>query len=141
MIGQKKTFIWAGGEHEFCFAIGELRALEQRRNVGIGTLQKRMMVGDFYVDDVIDILRIGLQGAGMERGEAMRTIETAYGTANYLDLAVFSMLLLTTFISWKTGEEEGDDPTMGESSGETAKRSPSPTVSPDGQPISASAPP
>ena len=70
MIGQARTLVWAGGEHSFCFRIGELRALEQRRDCGIGILIKRMLSVEWYVDDILEVLRLGLIGGGLSDKDA-----------------------------------------------------------------------
>lgn len=132
MMGRARRLPWAGGESEFCLAIGELRALEQRRDAGIGTIQKRMYAGDFYVDDIVETLRLGLQGGGMTEREAQRLIEAAYRSANYITLAVEAANILTLFVAWPIGEA-ADDPDLGETGAAmTSPPSHSPTAEPAG---------
>lgn len=61
---------WVGGEHDFALNLGALRALQTNRNAGPEQLLLRMVRGEWLVDDVIEILRQGLIGAGMPATEA-----------------------------------------------------------------------
>lgn len=130
MIGQAQRIVWPGGEHEFCFAIGELRALEQRCDAGVAQVLLRLMNGQFKVDDVVETLRIGLQGAGLTERQALRLIDKSYSGANLYELSVIATKVLAMFISWPTGKGE-DAPQVGE--GEAAP-APSSSRSPTDEP-------
>jgi len=135
MIGKGERVIWAGGEHEFRFAIGELRALEKSCDAGVATILTRLLSTQFKVDDIIEVLRIGLQGGGMSQEEAMRTIEKAYPHANLYELCMTACGVLSMFITWKTGKGE-DEAEKGEAKAPTTE-SPSTTDEPVGRDTSA----
>ena len=61
---------WPGGEHEFALGLGELRALQDRLGVGPEQMFTRLADGSWKVDDLIEIHRRGLIGAGMENAQA-----------------------------------------------------------------------
>lgn len=108
MIGQAQRIIWPGGEHEFCFAIGELRALEQQCDAGCMVIFKRLAEGQFKVDDVIATIRLGLRGAGMSERDAMALIDrTLAGEANLYELSTTAARVLAMFIAWPT--DKGED--------------------------------
>ena len=107
MIGQSQRVVWPGGEHDFCFAIGQLRALEQRCDAGVAVILTRLIGGQFKVDDIHETLRLGLEGAGMSSRDAVRLIESAYPQANLFDLSVAATRVLAAFISWPT--DKGED--------------------------------
>lgn len=133
MIGSFQKVVWPGGEHEFRFAIGELRALEQRLDCGVAVVLTRLLSGQFKIDDVFETLRLGLQGAGMTEQQAIRTIEKAYPQANVFELSVTAARVLSMFLSWKTGKE-ADDPLEGEATAATMEsQSPFPTGEPVGR--------
>lgn len=71
--------IWAGGEHDFALGLGELRALQENCDAGPEVIMTRLRVGSWMVDDVIEVLRLGLIGAGLDAEKAgplvMRTFE------------------------------------------------------------------
>lgn len=61
---------WPGGEHEFRLGLGELRALQDHCKAGPERILARLRTGDWYVDDLIEPLRLGLMGAGMAKKDA-----------------------------------------------------------------------
>lgn len=80
----KVTLVWGDGENEFRFAIGQFRELQERVNarrqaigapiVGPMSLLNLLKTRDAWPDDVRDILRIGLVGAGMSLQDAQRKL-------------------------------------------------------------------
>lgn len=65
-MSHKISLLWAGGENDFALGLGQLRALQTSCDAGPETLLKRMGSGDWRVDDIIETLRLGLVGGGME---------------------------------------------------------------------------
>jgi Phage tail tube protein, GTA-gp10 len=82
--------IWGDGENKFRFAIGQWRELQERvngRRIAMGlpptgplSLMKDLEKGDCWPDDIRDILRIGLVGAGMSVQEAHRKLVLYFDT-------------------------------------------------------------
>lgn len=78
------TLVWGDGENKFRFAIGEFRELQEKINgrrmaigaplVGPMALLKLLQASDAWPDDIRDVLRIGLTGAGMKPPEAHRKL-------------------------------------------------------------------
>ncbi len=63
---------WAGGEHQFLLRIAQLRALQDACDAGPGTVLKRLLENDWFVDDVISVIRFGLEGGGIEKALARK---------------------------------------------------------------------
>ena len=59
------TRLWGDGEHKFRLRIGELRELENKRNSGAFEIYQRLAAGSWRIDDVREVLRLGLIGGGM----------------------------------------------------------------------------
>jgi hypothetical protein len=131
MIGQAQRFVWPAGEHDFCLRIGELRALEQRCDAGIAQILLRLMGSTFKVDDVFEVLRLGLQGGGMSERQAIKTIDLAFPHANLFGLAPTAAKVLLAFTSWPIGQGE-DEPDEGEL--KAAGEVPNPSRSEEGAP-------
>lgn len=134
MIGQPITLIWAAGEHEFRFAIGELRALEQACDAGVTVVLNRLLTQTFKVDDIYQVLRIGLRGGGMNEIEAIKLIEKSFTSANLFELSVTAANVLIQFVSWPTGK--GEDAPEDDKPGEPTAApiaNPSEMARPDGQ--------
>lgn len=66
---------WSGGEHNFLLAIDQMRALQNKCNAGPEFIRMRLLGGQWYVDDVIQPIRLGLIGAGMDPEEARKLVE------------------------------------------------------------------
>jgi hypothetical protein len=78
------TVFWGAGETAFRIGIGEFRELQERINgrrgafglaaIGPQTFANQIRANDAWPDDVRDVLRIGLIGAGMKPAEAHRQL-------------------------------------------------------------------
>lgn len=61
---------WVGGAHTFALPIGQLRKLQQTTDAGPHELLIRMAQGNWRVDDLVEVIRLGLIGGGMTASEA-----------------------------------------------------------------------
>ena len=59
------TRAWGDGEHRFRLRIGELRELEAKREAGAFEIYSRLASGSWRVDDIVEVLRLGLIGGGI----------------------------------------------------------------------------
>lgn len=75
--------VWPGGEHSFALRIGELEALQQATNSGPGEVLGRLygcmppnnpLLGPWRLSDVLDTVRLGLVGGGMDGIEARKLV-------------------------------------------------------------------
>lgn len=64
------------GEHSFALTMPMVRELEQKAGVGIGALYQRLMSAQFFMGDLVEIVRLGLIGAGMSPAKAQHLVET-----------------------------------------------------------------
>jgi len=55
---------WVGGEHEFALKIGQLRALQKACDAGPEEVLTRIWSGSWRVDDLLEVIRLGLIGGG-----------------------------------------------------------------------------
>ncbi|MBY5503139.1 gene transfer agent family protein [Rhizobium leguminosarum] len=99
---------WQGGEHSFRLGIGELRAIEQRSDAGCAVVMMRLLSSQWKIDDVINPIRLGLIGGGMEERLAQKAIEAALDVASPYALAVTSADVLRRFIMWETDDQPGE---------------------------------
>lgn len=66
--------IWPGGEHPFFLRLEQLRALQDRCDAGPAYILAALSSGTWLVDHVIQTIRLGLEGGGMESKEAKRLV-------------------------------------------------------------------
>jgi hypothetical protein len=65
---------WAGGEHEFRLTIDLLRALQQKCDAGPQHILERLTTRRWMVDDVLEPIRLGLEGGGIGKEEARHLV-------------------------------------------------------------------
>lgn len=58
-----RALTWAGGEHEFELRLEHLRALQDKCDAGPEWILARLSTKQWMVDDVIQPIRLGLEGA------------------------------------------------------------------------------
>lgn len=107
----KVTINWVQGEHDFALNIGELRALQKNCDAGPELILMRLKVGSWKVDDIFEVLRLGLIGAGMEAKKAGSLVRLAFdqNPAFALKLPAYQVLAAALI-------GEADDP-VGEGAG------------------------
>lgn len=70
-----KDITWAGGEHTFDLKIEHLRALQDRCDAGPEWILARLSNKQWHVNDVVDTIRLGLEGGGMEKDDARKMVK------------------------------------------------------------------
>jgi hypothetical protein len=66
------------------------------------------MTGDWFIDDIAGVIRLGLVGAGMPQPEAKRVIERAMAIASPYELAVTATDILRRFILFEGADQPGE---------------------------------
>lgn len=111
---RKVHLTWPGGDHDFRLRIGELRSLQQATGAGPEELYQRINRGHWRIDDLIQVIRWGLVGAGeMKDGDAARFVTPL------VDLHPLSQFRITAaaILAMTLLPIEGDP--VGEETGET----------------------
>lgn len=103
---------WAGGEHAFRLATyGQLRLLQQTCDAGPAEILQRLLSARWRVDDVREIIRIGLIGGGMAAEQAMALVKAAIDeSANWMELAALAKAVLLAGLIAPPAEAETDAP-------------------------------
>lgn len=70
-----KALMWAGGEHDFDLRLEHLRALQDKCDAGPEWILARLSSKQWMVDDVIQPIRLGLEGGGMEKEAARKLVQ------------------------------------------------------------------
>ena len=63
---------FGGGRYRFRLAFGELEELQEATGVGPYLCLRRLLAGEWQVQDVRDTLRLGLIGGGLTPNEALK---------------------------------------------------------------------
>jgi hypothetical protein len=108
----KISITWPGGEHDFLLGIGELRALQSACDAGPEQIFRRLGGDDWRVDDVLQTLRLGLIGAGMDAKKAASLVTRMYEShPKKMFNAPARLVLMASLVG------DPDDP-LGEAKGE-----------------------
>ena len=106
-MAEPLTLVWAGGEHPFLLRIGELRAIDERCTDGAFAAWNRLLIRSPRLDDVYEVIRLGLIGGGMKAEDAKLLIlkaEDQVGLGELIPLA--SAIMFRAFHR----REERDEP-------------------------------
>lgn len=66
---------WAGGEHAFLLTIDLLRALQGKCDAGPHFILERLSTRRWLVEDVIETIRLGLEGGGAPKEVARKLVQ------------------------------------------------------------------
>lgn len=66
---------WRGGEHSFALTIDLLKALQQKCDAGPEFILTRLSTRRWLVEDVIETIRLALEGGGLHKEEARRLVK------------------------------------------------------------------
>lgn len=70
-----KDMTWAGGKHDFGLPLELMRALQDKCDAGPQWILMRLTSKQWLIDDVIQPIRLGLEGGGMEKEAARRLVQ------------------------------------------------------------------
>lgn len=119
-------------EYELHLKIGELRLLQSSLNSGPSAILLRLQTGEWFVDDIVEPIRLGLIGGGMDHKSAKRIV-TEYVTDGYL--IQYQPVALKALLAALIGNED-DMPDMGEPMAPAMTETPDDLF--DGEPTSSS---
>lgn len=88
------TFEWGDGEHKFRLAIGELQELQEKCNWGPEEVFRRLEAGTWWVNDLIEPIRLGLIGGGMDVSKARSLVQRYVTAGNLMGNVDPAMLIL-----------------------------------------------
>ncbi|SOC93553.1 Phage tail tube protein, GTA-gp10 [Rhizobium sp. AN5] len=72
MRDARVTFDWADGTYSFRLAWGQLEELQEKCDAGPYVVLQRLHSGAWRVEDISNIIRLGLIGGGMEPSPALK---------------------------------------------------------------------
>ena len=103
------ALVWAMGEHEFALRLGELRALQDRLKSGPDQINERIAHGEWMVDDLFEVLRLGLIGAGMSANDAKDLVIRAFDTRPLRDFVFPARMVIAAALVGVEGDAVGED--------------------------------
>lgn len=92
------TLAWYDGEDEFRLGIGEIRVLQDKTGVGPDALRRRLLSGDWLIDDIRETIRLGLIGAGCKPSDAMDKVKRAVDARPFGENVFIAATIITAAI-------------------------------------------
>lgn len=115
-MAEPKIVNWSLGEHPFLLRIGEAEALDDLTPAGLADFRYRCRDGvdrgslafsPVRVREVIDCLRLGLVGGGMDPDKARKMALRAMEECEFSELVMICFTIVTEFFSGKDHDQPG----------------------------------
>lgn len=114
---------WADGEYRFRLAIGHLRELEDKRGCSAIEVMDRLQARKWFVDDVREVIRLGLIGGGQTPDMARVLTKRYVDERPLLENCMQALIILAAALAGSP-DDDGDDADEGKSTAEATATSP-----------------
>ncbi|WP_273688459.1 GTA-gp10 family protein [Ketogulonicigenium vulgare] len=113
-MAEPRIVNWACGEHAFRLRIGEAEALDDLTPQGVADLRYRLRTGlarggpsyaPVKVREMVDCLRLGLVGAGMDAKVARELALRGIEEADFAEVTAIAYHIVTDFLSGKDHDQ------------------------------------
>lgn len=93
---------------EFFLGFGELQELQELCDAGPQTILRRLVSGDWFVNDVSETIRLGLIGAGVAPLEALKIVKRYVKDADrgQMENVMIAIAVLSHWLHGPDGEEQ-----------------------------------
>lgn len=123
------TFFWGDAEHTFRLPYKQLRELQDKTGCGPEELFNRIQTGKWRVDDLREILRLGLIGGGMEPTAAGKLIVNYFDDRPLMENKPSAYAVILAVLVQPEGDKLGKARRRGSSKQTATGVSPSPSSS------------
>lgn len=66
---------FADGDYRFRLPLKRIAELQEKCGAGLGAIYSRVMIGEYYIADLTETIRLGLIGGGLDELKALRLCE------------------------------------------------------------------
>lgn len=115
---------WADGDFRFRLAWGQLVELQERCNTGPYVILNRLYDGQWRMEDITNVIRLGLIGGGMSPTDALKKVRTYVEDRPPLENVLVAQAVLAA------GLQGAPEEKVGEASGEAETIQSASTTSP-----------
>lgn len=103
------TLPFAGDETLFVMSWGEIIRLQEVRNCGPYVVLDRLVSGNWLVEDIREVIRIGLIGGGMDVAKAIKLVREHVEKRPPLESLVIAQRILGAGLVGAPDEPPGED--------------------------------
>ncbi|WP_334154680.1 gene transfer agent family protein [Agrobacterium pusense] len=102
------TFDWADGTHSFRLAWGQLAELQEKCDAGPYVVLQRLHSGEWRIEDVSNIIRLGLIGGGMEPAPALKLTRAYVEARPPMENIIPAQVILSAALTGAPEEKVGE---------------------------------
>lgn len=117
---------WADGTHSFRLGWGQLAELQEKTDAGPFVVLQRLHNGQWRVEDVSHVIRLGLIGGGMEPAKALAKVRAYVEARPPMENVLPAQAILSAAVIGAPDEPTGE---AGAANHEDSSSTPSPTES------------
>lgn len=109
MRDARVTFDWADGTHTFRLAWGQLAELQEKCDAGPYVVLQRLHSGAWRVEDITNVIRLGLIGGGMEASPALKLARHYVEERPPMENLIPAQVILSAALMGAPDEPAGED--------------------------------
>lgn len=111
-------FDWADGTYSFRLAWGQLSELQEKCDAGPYVVLNRLHSGSWRIEDITNIIRLGLIGGGLQPSAALKVVRAYVEDRPPMENLIPAQVILSASLMGATEEPvgEGDAASQTESS-------------------------
>lgn len=108
MRDARVTFDWADGVYSFRMAFGQLVELQEKCDAGPYLILQRLHAGNWRVEDILQPIRLGLIGGGMEPAAAVKLTRRYIEERPITENIQYAVAILTAALLGAPDEKVGE---------------------------------
>lgn len=89
------TLEWADDTYHFRLGWGEIAKLQEECDAGPYVILQRLYNGEWKVQDIVNIIRLGLIGGGLEPAKALKLVNSYVKTRPPMESLVYAQAILS----------------------------------------------
>ncbi len=103
------TFDWGDGTHSFRLAWGQLAELQEKCDAGPYVVLQRLHSGAWRIEDIANVIRLGLIGGGMEPAPALKLARRYVEARPPMESLIPAQVILSAALMGAPEEGVGED--------------------------------
>jgi hypothetical protein len=113
MGGVPISLEFGDGEHSFALPIGQLRELQDKTGRGPLALLRKIQSGEWFVDDLREVIRLGLIGGGSKAPDANKLVARYFDGGGHIEHYPLAVNILAAALTAPEGAKIPKAPATG----------------------------
>lgn len=102
-------FDWADGTYSFRLAWGQLAELQEKCDAGPYLVLQRLHSGSWRIEDITNIIRLGLIGGGLQPAAALKLVRAYVEDRPPMENLIPAQVILSAGLTGAPEEKVGED--------------------------------